>query len=147
MPFAHFDTVHKDGGISGWYNLTFLRCALRVFVLQTGKNVAGSKWHILRHRHNICLVSSPVANQSLGGQDLLVNAASWTDSDMPQSVGLLWTSNQSDTGTSTWQRTTLTGERRPRPSGIRTRNSSKRAAADPCLRPRGHWDRSCVETL
>jgi hypothetical protein len=27
------------------------------------------------------------------------------------------------------------------PSGIRTRNSSKRAAADLRLRPRGHWDR------
>jgi hypothetical protein len=25
--------------------------------------------------------------------------------------------------------------------GIRTRNPSKRAAAGPCLRPRGHWDR------
>jgi hypothetical protein len=27
--------------------------------------------------------------------------------------------------------------------GIRTRNSSKLAAADPRLRPRGHWDRHC----
>ena len=27
------------------------------------------------------------------------------------------------------------------PCGIRTRNPSKRAAADPGLRPRGHWDR------
>jgi hypothetical protein len=27
------------------------------------------------------------------------------------------------------------------PGGIRTRNPSKRAAADPRLRPRGHWDR------
>jgi hypothetical protein len=27
------------------------------------------------------------------------------------------------------------------PGGIRTRNRSKRAAADPRLRPRGHWDR------
>ena len=26
------------------------------------------------------------------------------------------------------------------PGGIRTRNPSKRAAADPRLRPRGHWD-------
>jgi len=25
--------------------------------------------------------------------------------------------------------------------GILTRNPSKRVAADPCLRPRGHWDR------
>jgi hypothetical protein len=27
------------------------------------------------------------------------------------------------------------------PSGIQTRNPSKRAATDPPLRPRGHWDR------
>ena len=27
------------------------------------------------------------------------------------------------------------------PGGIRTRSPSKRAAADPRLRPRGHWDR------
>ena len=27
------------------------------------------------------------------------------------------------------------------PGGIRTHNTSKRAAADPRLRPRGHWDR------
>jgi hypothetical protein len=27
------------------------------------------------------------------------------------------------------------------PAGIRTRSPIKRAAADPRLRPRGHWDR------
>ena len=27
------------------------------------------------------------------------------------------------------------------PGGIRTRNPSKRAVADPSFRPRGHWDR------
>jgi hypothetical protein len=30
------------------------------------------------------------------------------------------------------------------PSGIRTRNPSKRAAADTRLRRRGHWDRLCI---
>jgi hypothetical protein len=30
------------------------------------------------------------------------------------------------------------------PGGIRTHNRSKRAAADPRLRPRGHWDRHFV---
>jgi len=47
MPFTHFGSVHKDGGISGWYNLNFIHCTLRICELQTGKNVAGSKWHIL----------------------------------------------------------------------------------------------------
>ena len=41
----------------------------------------------------------------------------------------------------TWQHTTFTKDRHPCPCGIRTRNSIKRAAANPCLRPRGHWYR------
>jgi hypothetical protein len=28
-------------------------------------------------------------------------------------------------------------------AGIRTHNPSKQVAADPCVRPRGHWDMSC----
>jgi hypothetical protein len=59
----------------------------------------------------------------------------------PHSVGLLWTSDQPDAETSTWQHTTLTRDRHPCSPGIRTHNTSKRAAADPHLRPRGHWDR------
>jgi hypothetical protein len=31
--------------------------------------------------------------------------------------------------------------------GIKTRNPSKRAAANPRLRPRGHWDRHVNEVL
>jgi hypothetical protein len=35
----------------------------------------------------------------------------------------------------------LTQHKHPCPGGIRTHNPSKRAAADPHLSPRGHWDR------
>jgi hypothetical protein len=63
-------------------------------------------------------------------------------SDTPHSVGLLWTGDQPVEETSTWQHTTLTRDRHPcPPSGIRTRNPSKRAAVEPRLRQRGHWDR------
>jgi len=62
--------------------------------------------------------------------------------DTPHSVGLLWTSGQPEAETSTWQHTTLTRDRHPSPDGIRTHNPSKRAAADPRLRPRSHWNRS-----
>jgi hypothetical protein len=55
----------------------------------------------------------------------------------PQSVWLLWTSDQPDARTSTWQYTTLTTDIHA-PGAIRTQNPSKRAAADPLLRPRGH---------
>jgi hypothetical protein len=75
--------------------------------------------------------------------------ASRSHSDTPHSVGLLWTSDQPVAETSTWQHTTLTTDRHTCPRRIRTRNPSKRAAADRRLRPRGHWDRqniySCCE--
>jgi hypothetical protein len=61
--------------------------------------------------------------------------------DAPQSVGLLWTSDKSDAETSTWQHTTLTTVTFMPPGGIRIKKPSKRAAVDPRLKPRGHWDR------
>ena len=63
----------------------------------------------------------------------------------PQSVGLLWTSDQPYTDTSTWQHTTLTTQTDIHvPSQIRTHDLSRRAAADPRLRPHGLWDRLFV---
>jgi hypothetical protein len=59
--------------------------------------------------------------------------------DTPHSIGLLWKSDQPVAETSTWQHTTLTTDRHAT-DGIRTRNSRKRAAADPRFRPRGHRD-------
>jgi hypothetical protein len=55
------------------------------------------------------------------------------------SIGLLWTSDQREAETSNWQHTKLTKDF-PTPSGVRTRDPSKQAAADPCLKTRGHWD-------
>ena len=69
------------------------------------------------------------------GQGFLIIENSWSHSDTPHSVGFIWTSDQPDAQTSTWQHTTLTC-----PGWIRTHHPSKRATADPCLRPRGHWD-------
>jgi len=66
--------------------------------------------------------------------------ASRSHSDIPQSVGLLWTSDQPVSETSTWQHTTLTTDIHA-PGEFRTHNIRKRAAADPRLRPRGHWER------
>jgi phytoene dehydrogenase-like protein len=59
----------------------------------------------------------------------------------PKPVGLIWTGDQSDAATSTWQHKHSQGTDIHAPSWIRTRNPSMRAAADPSLRPRGHWDR------
>jgi len=49
------------------------------------------------------------------GQGLLVIEDSRSHSDTPQSVGLLWTSDQFIAETSTWQHTTLTTDRHPCP--------------------------------
>jgi len=67
-----------------------------------------------------------------------------SNSDTPHSVGLPWTSDQSDAETSTWQHITITKDRHscpPPPGWIRTRNPSKGAAAGPRVRPRGHRNR------
>ena len=45
------------------------------------------------------------------GQGLLIIEASRSHSDTPQPVGLLWTSDQPEAETSTWQHTTLTRDR------------------------------------
>jgi hypothetical protein len=72
------------------------------------------------------------------GKGLLIIENTRSHSDTSQSVGLLWTSDQPDTE---FYLKTLTRNRLHFSGGIRTRNPSKRAAADPRLRPRGYWDR------
>jgi hypothetical protein len=65
--------------------------------------------------------------------------------DTRHSVGLPWTSDQSHAQTSTC--TTYNTHKRQvlnAPAGFEPPNPSKRAAADPRLRPRGHWDRSIM---
>jgi len=63
-------------------------------------------------------------------------------SDTPHVLGLCWTSDQPVGDTATWQHTTLS--RVHVPGGIRTHNLSKRSAADPRLRPRGHRGRQLI---
>jgi hypothetical protein len=88
-------------------------------------------WH---YNPSGCIFHSPVAGFSLLIQGFLITH------DMPQTVRLLWTSDQSVAETSTWQYTTLTTCKHPCPGGIRTHNLSGWAAVDLRLRSRGHWD-------
>jgi hypothetical protein len=83
-----------------------------------------------------------MAQQPLVGQGLLIIEASRWHSDTPYTVGLLWTIDQPDAetvpdNTQHSQETDIHAF-----GGIRTHNPSKRAAADPCLRPRGDWDKT-----
>jgi hypothetical protein len=88
-----------------------------------------------------------MALQPNAGYDLLIHEVFRDHThthDAPQSVGFLWTSDQSIAETSTLQHTTLTTDKHPCPGGIRTHDLSRRAAVDLRLRPRGHWDRLMV---
>jgi hypothetical protein len=67
-----------------------------------------------------------------------------THNDAPQSVGLLWTSDQLVAETSTWQHTT---DQHPCPGGIRTHDRSRWAAVDLHLRTRVHWDWRITEWI
>jgi hypothetical protein len=62
-----------------------------------------------------------------------------TDNDAPQSVGLLWSSDQLVAETSNWQHTQQTNIHVC--GGIRTHDCSRQAAIDLRLRSPGHWDR------
>jgi hypothetical protein len=75
-----------------------------------------------------------MAPQPSMGQ-LHMREASLSRSDTQHSVGLLWTNDQHVGQTSARQHTSQSTIRAP--SGIRTHKPSKRAAAGPCLRPRG----------
>ena len=78
-----------------------------------------------------------MAQQPLVGQCRVIIEASCSHSDTPHSVGLLWTSEQPDVGTTVTTRYTHKRKTSNVPGGIRTGNPNKRTAADPRLRPRG----------
>jgi hypothetical protein len=61
----------------------------------------------------VCYVLFSMARHPLLGQGRLIIEASRSHSYPPHSVGLLWTSDQPDAETSTWQHTTITTDRHP----------------------------------
>jgi len=85
-----------------------------------------------------------MAQQPLLGQGHHIIEASQSHSDTPHSVRLLWTSDQPDAQTSTCQHSQETDIHVP--NGIRTRNPSKRAAADPRRRLKLHWSQDRHDT-
>jgi len=75
-----------------------------------------------------------IAHVPIVGLDTLIVEASRSYSDTLNSIRLLWTRDQPDADTSPWQHTTLTTDIQA------PGNPRIQAAADPRLRPRGHWD-------
>jgi hypothetical protein len=70
-----------------------------------------------------------------------------TRNDAPQSVGLLWTSDQLDAETSNLTHNTHIIDKHPRSGAIRTHDRSRPAPVDLRLRPRGHWGRLTLTLL
>ena len=117
------------------------------FIIHHAKYVSASKLHPVKNDVltviavcvlNFCLFVFGITAPSGPGPP-----HSWgfkiTHNDAPQSVWLLWMSDQSIAETSTWQHTTLTTIIHA-PGGIRTHNQRRRVAADLRLWPYGHWD-------
>jgi len=111
-----------------------------------GLKISTGVYCLGRYALSIPTVFISMAQQPLVGQGLLIMEALWWHSDIPHSVELLRTSNQPDADTYTWQHPALTRKKYPVPSGIRIRNPSKRAAADPRLKPHGHLNRPPIIT-
>jgi hypothetical protein len=89
----------------------------------------------LRVQHNVTsgvhTVFFPMTQQSPVGQDLLIIEASRSHSDTPHTVGLLWTSDQPDAETSTWQHTALITDRQRCPRGALNLQSQQASGRRP----------------
>jgi len=90
----------------------------------------------------MALFFTPLVLRHNASHGLLIFEVSRSHNDAPQSVGLLWTSDQLVTETSLPDNTQHSQQTNIHAhGGIRTYDLSRRAAADLRLRPRGHWDR------
>ena len=78
-----------------------------------------------------------MARQPLVGQGLIIEASRFRHTTLGRTPLHKWSARRRDL----YMTTHNTHKRHPWPGGIRTRNSSKLAAADPHLLPCDHWDR------
>ena len=93
---------------------------MRMRKLQKGFALSEStdKESYLLYGHFISPPPPPMVRQLLVGQGLLLIEASQSHSDTPHSIGLLWTRDQPDAKTATWQHTTLTRQTSMPPAGF-----------------------------
>jgi hypothetical protein len=101
---------------------------------------------VLKSR-SVWTVSFVMVHQPVMGQVLTIIEASRLHSDTPPSVGLLWTNDGLVAGTCTWRHAALTIDRHLYSRQDSNLNPSKRALAQPCLRPRGQQVRRFLEYL
>jgi len=110
---------------------------VRLHVSVNSPPPSGQSIQYLKTRRKSYVTFFPMTRQSPVGQGLVIIEASRSLSlslslSHTHTVGLLWTSDQSDAETSTWQHKPLRRDIHDL-GGIRTRSPSKRAVADPRL--------------
>jgi hypothetical protein len=96
------------------------------------------RWHVSALHYSFAVLPSPTYLFTAGVEVVYFHLI--TLRHTPESVGLLWMRDRPVAETSTWPHKHCTCP----PGGIRTRNLSKRSAADLRLRWRGHWDRPAL---
>ena len=84
------------------------------------------------------------AQQPLMDHSFLLIEAARSHSDTPHSLGFLWTSDQPDAEPLPDKTQHCREINIHEHGGIHTWNPSKRTAANPCLRQRGHWYRQHI---
>ena len=114
-------------------------CCKQVICSLAGNRTLYADFILLISSSLLLLLFYWLYNPTVGFSLLIPEVFEITRNDTSQSVGLLWTSDHPVAEISTWQHTTLKTNIHA-PGGIRTRNPSKRSAADTLLRPLGHWD-------
>jgi hypothetical protein len=80
------------------------------------------------------------------GQGLLITEASRSHSDTPHSVELLWTNDQPDAETSTWQHRTHKRQTSMAPTGFEPAIPASVRPQTHVFKMRGHWDRLPLNT-
>jgi hypothetical protein len=121
--------LSKQSLASTWWSLAQIRygaCAFHAGYLRLQTHTQYMQYLLLFHCNDGCMNSpqyyvtrgffSPVALRPSEGQGLLILEVSRSHSlDVPQPVGLIWTSDQLVAETSTWQHTTLKTDKHPCP--------------------------------
>jgi hypothetical protein len=91
-----------------------------------------------------CMFYLSLAQQPPVGHGLLIFEASRSHSDKTHSVGILWTSDQPEVETSTWQHPTLTTDRQTSMPPMGFESAIAEVAADPRLRQHILWGRANI---
>ena len=82
-----------------------------------------------------------MGQQPLEGQSLHINKASRSHSGTPQSIGILWTSDQPSAETSTYHHTTHKTDTTMIPAGFEHTIPGNERPLRCCIKLQGNWDR------